>query len=73
MVHKVVDEIVTDYAGKLKCVAVNVEQEPRVAEKYDIKAVPNVLLFKNGEKCESVVGTMSKDYFVATIEKVLAT
>ncbi|KAJ9537875.1 hypothetical protein OSB04_030608 [Centaurea solstitialis] len=72
MVHRVMDEIATDYNGKLKCVAVNVDQEPHVAEEYDIKAVPIVLLFKNGEKCESVVGTMPKEFFVAAIERVLA-
>ncbi|KAI3815201.1 hypothetical protein L1987_14861 [Smallanthus sonchifolius] len=72
MVHQLVDEIASDYAGQLECVAVDVEQEPRVAEEYDIKAVPIVLLFKNGEKRESVVGTMPKDFFVAAIERVLA-
>nr|GFB89744.1 thioredoxin M3, chloroplastic-like [Tanacetum cinerariifolium] len=53
MMHQVIDEIASDYDGKLKCVAVNVEEEPRVAEEYDIKAVPIVVLFKDGEKCES--------------------
>ncbi|PWA55238.1 Thioredoxin [Artemisia annua] len=72
MVHQMIDEIATDYDGKLKCVAVNVEEEPRVAEEYDIKAVPIVLLFKDGEKCDSVVGTMPKEFFVAAVERVLA-
>ncbi|KAI7729104.1 hypothetical protein M8C21_019442 [Ambrosia artemisiifolia] len=71
MVHQMINEIATDYAGRLECVAVDVEQEPRVAEQYDIKAVPIVVLFKNGEKCESVVGTMPKDFFVDAIERVL--
>ncbi|GKA85544.1 thioredoxin M3, chloroplastic-like protein [Tanacetum coccineum] len=72
MVHQVIDEIASDYDGKLKCVAVNVEEEPQVAEEYDIKAVPIVVLFKDGEKCESVIGTMPKEFFVAAIERVLA-
>ncbi|KAI3712253.1 hypothetical protein L1987_70804 [Smallanthus sonchifolius] len=72
MVHQLVDEIASDYAWQIECVAVNVEEEPRIAEEYDIKAVPIVLLFKNGEKRESVVGTMPKDFFVAAIERVLA-
>ncbi|KAI3789315.1 hypothetical protein L2E82_02108 [Cichorium intybus] len=73
MVHQVIDEIATDYGGKLKRVVVNVDQEPQVAEQYDVKAVPIVILFKNGEKRESVVGSMSKEFFIATIERVLAT
>ncbi|KAJ0681938.1 putative protein-disulfide reductase [Helianthus annuus] len=72
MVHKLLDEIASDYPGQLERVEVNVEQEPRVAEEYGIKAVPIVVLFKNGEKRESVVGTMPKDFFVAAVERVLA-
>ncbi|XP_076886481.1 thioredoxin M3, chloroplastic-like [Bidens hawaiensis] len=72
MVHQLIDEIATDYAGRLERVAINVEEEPRFAEEYDIKVVPIVVLFKNGEKQESVVGTMPKDFFVAGIERVLA-
>ncbi|KAK9060356.1 hypothetical protein SSX86_021060 [Deinandra increscens subsp. villosa] len=72
IVHQLVDEIAADYAGRLERVAVNVEEEPLVAEEYDVKAVPIVLIFKNGEKRESVVGTKPKDFFVAAIERVLA-
>ncbi|KAL3538869.1 hypothetical protein ACH5RR_002235 [Cinchona calisaya] len=72
MVHRVIDEIATDYSGRLKCFVLNADEDLEVAEEYDIKAVPVVLLFKNGEKRESVVGTMPKDFYVAAIERVLS-
>lgn len=72
MVHRVIDEIATEYAGKLKCFTLNADNDLPIAETYDIKAVPVVLLFKNGEKCETVVGTMPKEFYVAAIERVLA-
>ncbi|KAG4209296.1 hypothetical protein ERO13_A03G188500v2 [Gossypium hirsutum] len=45
--------------------------DPKVAEVYNIMAVPVVLLFKNGERKESVVGTMPKEYYIAAIERIL--
>ncbi|KAL3621150.1 Sodium- and chloride-dependent GABA transporter 1 [Castilleja foliolosa] len=72
MVHRVIDEIATDYSGRIKCFVLNTDDDPRIAEDYDIKAVPVVLMFKNGEKCGSVVGTMPKEFYVAAIERVLA-
>ncbi|WCJ17727.1 Thioredoxin superfamily protein [Euphorbia peplus] len=71
MVHRVIDEISGEYDGKLKCFMLNTDSDLNVAEDYEVKAVPVVLLFKNGEKRESVVGTMPKEYYVAAIDRVL--
>ncbi|KAM5549328.1 thioredoxin M3, chloroplastic [Rosa sericea] len=71
MVHRVIDEIAVEYAGKLKCFVLNADVDLQIAEDYDIKAVPVVLLFKNGKKCDTVVGTMPKEFYVAAIERVL--
>ncbi|KAK1439929.1 hypothetical protein QVD17_05754 [Tagetes erecta] len=72
MVHRVIDEIAAEYEGKVKCYVLNADKDPQITEEYDIKAVPIVVLFKNGEKCESVVGTMPKEFYVAAIERVLS-
>ncbi|XP_059652887.1 thioredoxin M3, chloroplastic-like [Cornus florida] len=71
MVHRVIDEIAAEYAGRVKCFMLHADSESEIAENYDIKAVPVVLLFKNGEKRDSVVGTMPKEFYVSAIEKVL--
>ncbi|KAF5751199.1 thioredoxin M3 chloroplastic-like isoform X1 [Tripterygium wilfordii] len=71
MVHRVIDEIAGDYAGRLKCFVVNTDSDLPIAEEYEIKAVPVVLLFKDGEKRESVVGTMPKEFYISAIERVL--
>uniref|UniRef100_A0A5B7BMH2 Thioredoxin domain-containing protein n=1 Tax=Davidia involucrata TaxID=16924 RepID=A0A5B7BMH2_DAVIN len=72
MVDRVIDEIAAEYAGRLKCFVLHADNDIQVAENYDIKAVPVVLLFKNGEKRDTVVGTMPKEFYVAAIEKILA-
>lgn len=71
MVHRVIDEIATEYAGKIDCFVLHADKELQIANEYDIKAVPVVMLFKNGEKCETVVGTMPKEFYVDAIERVL--
>lgn len=49
----------------------NTDNDSEIAEDYEIKAVPVVLLFKDGEKRDSVVGTMPKEFYMAAIERVL--
>ncbi|XP_038996246.1 thioredoxin M3, chloroplastic-like isoform X2 [Hibiscus syriacus] len=71
MVHRIIDEIVGEYAKRLNCFILNTDNDFQIAEDYEIKAVPVVLLFKNGEKRESIVGTMPKDFYIAAIERVL--
>ncbi|XP_075520976.1 thioredoxin M3, chloroplastic-like [Primulina tabacum] len=72
VVHRVIEEIAIGYSGKLKCFVLDADCDPQVAENYEIKAVPVVLLFKNGVKRESVMGTMPKEFYMAAIERVLA-
>ncbi|KZV37440.1 methylcrotonoyl-CoA carboxylase beta chain, mitochondrial-like [Dorcoceras hygrometricum] len=72
MVHRVISEIATDYSGKLKCFVLDADCDPQVTENYEIKAVPVVLLFKNGVKRESIMGTMPKEFYMAAIDRVLA-
>ncbi|KAK2665065.1 hypothetical protein Ddye_003639 [Dipteronia dyeriana] len=71
MVHRVIDEIAGEYSGRVKCFMLNTDNDLAIAEDYEIKAVPVVLLFKNGEKRESVVGTMPKEFYISAIERVL--
>ncbi|KAG8497961.1 hypothetical protein CXB51_006837 [Gossypium anomalum] len=71
MVHRIIDEIASEYAGRVSCFILNTDTDFPVAEVYNIMAVPVVLLFKNGERKESVVGTMPKEYYIAAIERIL--
>lgn len=72
MVHRIMDEIAEEYEGKIRRFVLNTDDDLEVAEDYEIKAVPVVLLFKNGKKCESVVGTMPKDFYMAAINRTMA-
>ncbi|CAO2815082.1 unnamed protein product [Amaranthus hypochondriacus] len=72
MVHRVIDEIAEEYKGKLECYVLNTENDSMITEEYDIKAVPVVMLFKNGKIQNSIAGTMPKEFYVDAIDKMLA-
>ncbi|KAF9623046.1 hypothetical protein IFM89_036182 [Coptis chinensis] len=71
MVHREVEEIAKEYTGKINCYMLKADEHIEIADKYDIKVVPVVVLFKNGEKRDSVTGTMPNYVYTAAIEKLL--
>ncbi|KAF9611041.1 hypothetical protein IFM89_026392 [Coptis chinensis] len=71
MIHPVIDELAKEYAGKLKCFKLNTDESPAVATQYAIRSIPTVLMFKNGEKKDAVVGAVPKTTLTTSIEKFL--
>ncbi|KAK9667405.1 hypothetical protein RND81_14G254000 [Saponaria officinalis] len=72
MVHRVIDEIAVEYRGKLECFVLNTDSDIAAAEEYDVRAVPVVLLFKNGKKHDCIAGTMPKEFYITAIDRLLA-
>ncbi len=56
----VVEELAQEYEGKLSIVKMNVDENPSTPSKYGIRAIPTLILFKNGEVAEQVTGAVSK-------------
>src|SRR6476646_8275548 len=56
-----VDALATDYAGKVTVGKLNVDDNPATASKFQIRGIPALLLFKDGQVVESVVGLVQKD------------
>ncbi len=65
----VLEEISGNYDGKVKFAKVNVEQSKETAKKYSISGIPCLLVFKNGEPVERMVGLMPKSTIISNIEK----
>jgi thioredoxin 1 len=64
-----VDALATDYAGRLTVGKLNVDDNPDVSFKFQIRGIPTLLVFKAGEVVESIVGLASKDDLKRTIDK----
>lgn len=71
MIHPVIDELAKQYAGKLKCYKVNTDESPSIATRYGIRSIPTVIIFKNGEKKDTVIGAVPKSTLTTSIEKFL--
>lgn len=67
----IIDEIAEEYKGRLKVVKVNTDENVRIAQEYSISGIPSILIFKNGEAVERLVGLMQKSTLISSIEKYL--
>lgn len=66
-----VEEISRDYAGRVKVVKLNTDENPQSAQKYQIRGIPSLYLFKDGEVVEQVVGAVPKATLAAVLDKHL--
>mmetsp|Transcript_10249 Transcript_10249/g.17908 ORF Transcript_10249/g.17908 Transcript_10249/m.17908 type:complete len:181 (+) Transcript_10249:33-575(+) len=71
MVAPVVAEIADEYAGKLKVVKVNTDDNPKVATDYGIRSIPSLMIFKEGQRVDTVVGAVPKATLSSAIKKHL--
>ena len=65
----IIDELANEYEGKLSVVKLNVDESPSTPGKYGIRAIPTLILFKNGEVVEQVTGAVSKSSIATMIEQ----
>ncbi|XP_052208397.1 uncharacterized protein LOC127812112 isoform X1 [Diospyros lotus] len=71
MIHPVIDELAKEYVGKLKCYKLNTDENGKVASEYGIRSIPTVIIFKNGQKKEAIIGAVPKTTLASSIEKFL--
>ena len=64
-----VDQLAKEYKGKLKVGKLDVDSEQNVAQKYGIVSIPRLLLFKNGQVAEEIVGNQPKAKLDAFVKK----
>ncbi len=67
----VVEEISGDYQSKLKVVKCNVDDNPKVPGKYGIRAIPTLIIFKDGNVSDQITGAVAKSQIAAAISKVV--
>lgn len=67
----VIEEIANEYEGKAKVGKVNVDEEREIAEKYMVMSIPTVLVIKNGEVVNTLVGLRPKEDYLDAIDSAL--
>ena len=71
MIAPAVEAIAGEYAGRAKVGKLNVDDNQSVTSRYNIRSIPTLLVFKNGEIKEQLVGTTSKDNLAKLLDKNL--
>ncbi len=67
----VVEELAVEYAGKLKILKMNVDDNPRTPSRYGVRGIPNLILFQGGQVKEQIVGAVPKSQLVKAIATVV--
>ena len=70
MIAPVLDELATEYAGKVKIGKVNIDQFQAIAAEYGVRAIPTLLLFSKGQVTEQMVGLRSKRDLKTSFDRV---
>lgn len=72
MLAPTISEIANDYDGRLKVAKLNVDHFGDIAARYQIRGIPTILVFNDGEVHDQIVGAGSKENIVRMVEKVAA-
>jgi len=68
MIAPVLEELATEYNGRLTIAKLNVDDHREATEKFNIRGIPTLILFKNGEPEATKVGALSKSQLAAFID-----
>ncbi|HDQ00357.1 MAG TPA: thioredoxin [bacterium] len=70
-IHPIVEELAKDYQGKLKVGKCDVDSNQQIALKYGIRSIPTLLIYKDGEVVEQIIGAVPKQQIVKKLEPFL--
>jgi len=71
MVAPILDQLATEYQGRVTIAKLNVDENPDTAAKYQVRSIPTLLLFKGGQVAATKVGAASKSDLSAFLDQSL--
>lgn len=70
MIAPTIDQLSTEFSGKVKIVKLDVDEARDIAAQYNIMSVPTLMVFKNGEVVDKVLGAQSKSALEAKLNNL---
>ena len=67
----VIKEVADDYQGKVKVGKLNVDNDNQIASQYGVRSIPALLIFKNGEVVNQIVGAVPKTRITEILDSVI--
>lgn len=71
MLRPLIEDLALEYEGQVKFATVNVDEQPELAREYRISAVPTMVLFKDGEVQDVIVGLKGRSDLQSSLERIL--
>ncbi|MBE3556175.1 MAG: thioredoxin [Firmicutes bacterium] len=71
MLAPIVEQIAEEYEGKLTVAKLNVDENPQTAAAYNVMSIPTLIVFRDGQPVQKVVGYMPKEELVKRFSEVL--
>lgn len=71
MVAPVVEQLAQEYAGRMKVGKLDVDDNPKTTQRYNVRSIPSILFFKDGEHVDTVVGAVPKPQLEKKIQQHL--
>jgi thioredoxin 1 len=71
-ISPVVEELAGEYEGRLKVMKMNVDDNPQTPSRYGVRGIPNLIVFKDGQVADQIVGAVPKGHLVKAIDRALA-
>jgi thioredoxin 1 len=68
----IVEELADDYSGRLKVVKVNVDDNPMTPARFGVRGIPNLIIVKNGQVAEQIIGAVPKQQLVRAVDTAIA-
>lgn len=73
MIGPTVEQLAAEYDGRARVAKVDVDSNPGTAQRFGVRSIPTLILFKNGEAVETTIGAQSQAQLAALIERHLDT
>lgn len=67
----VIEELAREYRGKMKVRNLNVDENPKMAQKYGVMSIPTVIIFKGGKELKKQIGFPGKEGYKKLIEEIV--
>uniref|UniRef100_A0A0E0K2V5 Thioredoxin domain-containing protein n=1 Tax=Oryza punctata TaxID=4537 RepID=A0A0E0K2V5_ORYPU len=71
MIDPVIGKLSKEYEGKLNCYKLNTDENLDIATQFGIRSIPTMMIFKNGEKKDTVIGAVPESTLVSSIDKYI--
>jgi thioredoxin 1 len=72
LVAPILDEMATEYEGKLRIGKLNVDENPQISGEYDVMSIPTLILFQDGVEKKRIIGARPKHNLVSELSEYLA-